>query len=113
MSNSLKTFSERTCITRAASRLVAYYNGYLSECTYNTIERWHKSIHGGIYSVTLAVHVWDSPINRKLSHVDHLEKCHPGYVHYLFEKTLEIKGNNTYFLDHMERVSKTVFLQES
>ena len=73
-------------LREAASKLVAYKNSYCSKFNAASIFSWEREINtqitGGSSSNTI------SAINRMetVSHTDHGEKIHPGYLHHLYRE---------------------------
>ena len=75
-------------IVKAASRMVAYDNGFLHEFSTNSFLRWDanvtKLIHEGVSSTIIALNSYAT----RYKMVDIIEKAHPGYLHFCTKKPL-------------------------
>ena len=86
-------------IARAASRMIAYDNGFLYEFGTTTILRWDanvtKMINEGVDSTDIVTNNYKAKIN----YVTQIETAHPGYIHYLYRKATHIRGPKAGFAE--------------
>ena len=91
-------YKERMRIARAASRLIAYDNGFISEFSVTSILRWDKEVlrkvKDGVGTNLITNHIRHVP----KKYVDIIEERHPGYLHYLYRKAIKLKGPKASFL---------------
>ena len=85
-------------IARAASRLVTYDNGFIAEFLVTSILRWDKKV---LEKVKEGVSI--NFITRNTPHVlkkymDTIENNHPGYLHSLYRKAINLKRSKASFL---------------
>ena len=79
-------------IARAAFRLVAYDNGYLSEFCVNSILNWDKDVIEKVMKGEDASIIFANTTAGKPKYVNTLEASHPGYIHTLFYKAIRLEG---------------------
>ena len=84
-------------IARAASHLVAYDNGFVSEFSFSSILRWDKEVikkvREGVSTGTITTNVRYVPVK----YVDQIENNYPGYLHTIFRKSINLKGPKASF----------------
>ena len=96
--NSLdRSYNEKIRIVMAASRLIAYDNGYSKAFSVRAVLRWQEDIDTQIITGTNSQMIGCNKHNGSISYVESIESTHPGYMHYLFRSSLEIKGANSSF----------------
>ena len=80
------TYATKMRIVKAASRMIAYDNGFLYEFNTSTILQWDanvtKSINEGVSSTNISCNNYTT--REKV--VDQIEKAHPGYLHFYIVK---------------------------
>ena len=84
-------------IARAASRMVAYDNGFLSEFSVRSILRWDKEVIEKVSSGVQAEKISANNGYVRQKYVDTIEKNNPGYLHSLFRKAIKLKGSKASF----------------
>ena len=84
-------------IARAASHLVAYDNGFVSEFSFSSILRWDKEVikkvREGVSTGTITTNVRYVPVK----YVDQIENNYPGYLHTIFRKAINLRGPKASF----------------
>ena len=84
-------------IARAASRMVAYDNGYLSEFSIRSILRWDKEVIEKVSKGVRAVDITTNNPHIRKKYVVTIEHNNPGYLHSLFRKAIKLKGPKASF----------------
>lgn len=79
-------------VARAASRMVAYDNGYLSEFSVCSILRSGKEVIEKVSSGTETDKITANIKNKPKKYVDVIEAEHPGYLNTLFRRAIKLKG---------------------
>ena len=102
------TYKNRMRVARAASRMVAYDNGYLSEFSVSSILRWDKEViekvSRGTETEKITANIRYKPKKyvaniryKPKKYVDIIKSEHPGYLHSLFRKAIKLKGPKASF----------------
>ena len=79
-----KTYAEKIRVTRAASRLVAYDNGFVKEFSMRSISRWDTAFTNEIKNGCESNKLGEKKRIGSISTVDQIENSNPGYLHHLF-----------------------------
>ena len=94
-----KTYAERMRCLRAASRLVAYDNGYQKEFSTNSILRWEGKFKNEIENGVSSKCVGECNRKGSVSAVNIIKQQHPGYLHHLFRQAIKMVGLNAGFAE--------------
>ena len=84
-------------VARAASRLVAYDNGYLFEFSIRSIMRWESEVSKKVKDGVSSTKIISNSYKGKLQYVEVIESSHPGYLHYLYHQATKVKGPKASF----------------
>ena len=103
--SSSKTFSDRVCISRAASKMVAFDNGYKAKFRYSSLARWDKDIHNDILAGRKSNDVGTYSRGGRVPVVTIIEKDHPGYLHNLYRETVHLKGSSLSYTELAEEMN--------
>lgn len=67
-------------IARAASRLVAYANGYVFEFSICSILRWENKISDNINTSVISLNFCQNKGRGSVKYMDHSKLTNPGYL---------------------------------
>ena len=84
-------------IVRAASRLIAYDNGYLFEFSINSILRWDKEVLEKVARGVNTEFITTNMKYKNTKYVDEIEATNFGYLHLLYRKAIKLKGPKASF----------------
>ena len=94
---SQSTFEQKCRILKGSSRLVAYDNGYAKEFSLRSIQRWESLALEQVMMGLQSEEIVGRHHKGSVSCTDAVDKKYPGYLHSLFRKALQVKGNNASF----------------
>ena len=92
-----RTYDDRIRIVTAASRLIAYDNGYKKTFSVRTVLRWKENVTDQILTGIESSSIGMNGHKGSQSYIDNIEQSHPCYLHSLFRKSLQLKGSNSSF----------------
>ena len=96
-SSNTNTYNDKIRIVKAASRLIAYDNGYAKEFHFRTVIRWIEEIHHGISHGISSTAIAEPENKGSVAYTDTIEVNYPGYLTELFRTALRTKGRNSGF----------------
>ena len=82
------TYSDRMRVARAASRLVAYDNGFCSEFSTCSILRWSADVNKKIQEDASSTLIASNLYKKRISDVEKIENMNPGYLHFLYRHAI-------------------------
>ena len=91
-------YKNRIRIARAAFRLVAYDNGFLSEFSVSSILQWDKEVIEQVKEGLSTNIITTNTPHVPTKYVDTIDDNHPGYLHSLYRKAINLKGPKASFL---------------
>ena len=84
VSNSNKTYGEKKRILCAASRMIAYDNGYSTEFATNTIQTWDIKIKENILKGMHFSNIGENSTSKCIAETSTIESANLGYLHDLY-----------------------------
>ena len=101
---SLRTYWDRQMILRAASRMCAYANVFMTEFSIPTLSRWDEGISDDISLGVAYSDIRNSKNTGSQASVSSTELAHPGYMHLLFRDA--VKKRNKRFICRVSGANK-------
>lgn len=79
-------------ISRAASRLVAYNNGYIFEFSVCSILRWENEIYNKVNGGVNSLVICEDKYRGSVKYANRIGLTNPGYLHYVHRTAVNVKG---------------------